>query len=83
MPTSSTLCDGITPSELKRDGLQEIGRQFGMEKHSSISRIVERMKKQMLKDRNLALPDGVCGEQAGQEQTPIEKDLPVIPEMSA
>ena len=32
---------------------KEIGRQFHMEKHSSISSIIERMKKQMLEDRNL------------------------------
>ena len=39
--------------KLRRDSLKEIGRQFQMEKHSSISSIIERTKKQMLKDRNL------------------------------
>ena len=39
--------------KLRRDRLSEIGRQFQMEKYSSISSIIERMKKQMLADRNL------------------------------
>ena len=39
--------------KLRCDGLQEIGRQFRMEKYGSISSIIERMKKKMLKDRNL------------------------------
>ena len=39
--------------KLRRDSLKEIGRQFQMEKYSSISSIIERMKKQMLADRNL------------------------------
>jgi putative transposase len=39
--------------KLRRDSLKEIGRQFHMEKYSSISSIIERMKKQMLADRNL------------------------------
>ena len=39
--------------KLRRDGLKKIGRQFRMEKYSSISSILERMKKRMLKDRNL------------------------------
>ena len=39
--------------KLRPDSLKEIGRQFHMEKYSSISNIIERMKKQMLEDRNL------------------------------
>lgn len=39
--------------KLRPDSLKEIGRQFHMEKYSSISSIIERMKKQMLEDRNL------------------------------
>lgn len=39
--------------KLRRDRLSEIGRQFQMEKYSSISSIIERMKKQMPADRNL------------------------------
>jgi len=39
--------------KLRRDSLSEIGRQFQMEKYSSINSIIERMKKQMLADRNL------------------------------
>ena len=39
--------------KLRRDSLKEIARQFHMEKYSSISSIIERMKKQMLADRNL------------------------------
>ena len=39
--------------KLRRDSLKEIGHQFHMEKYSSISSIIERMKKQMLADRNL------------------------------
>ena len=39
--------------KLRRDSLKEIADQFKMKKYSSISSIIERMKKQMLKDRNL------------------------------
>ena len=39
--------------KLRRDSLKEIGRQFQMEKYSSISSIIERMKKQMLTDSTL------------------------------
>ncbi len=39
--------------KLRRDSLKEIGRRFEMEKYSSISSVIERMKKQMLTDRNL------------------------------
>ena len=39
--------------KLRRDSLKEIGREFQMEKYSSISSVIERMKKQMLTDRNL------------------------------
>ena len=39
--------------ELRRDSLNEIGSQFQMKRYSSISSVIERMKKQMLTDRNL------------------------------
>ena len=39
--------------KLRRDSLKEIGRRFQMEKYSSISSIIERMKKQMLTDSTL------------------------------
>ena len=39
--------------KLRHDSLKEIAHQFHMEKYSSISSIIERMKKQMLADRNL------------------------------
>ena len=39
--------------KLRRDSLKEIGREFQMEKYSSISSIIERMKKQMLADSTL------------------------------
>jgi len=56
---------------LTRNSLKEIGLQFGMEKYSSISSIIERMKKRVLKDRNLKkrmdrVADGV---NKSQEQT--------------
>jgi len=35
------------------DSLNEIGREFKMQKYSSISSVIERLKKQMLTDRNL------------------------------
>jgi len=38
---------------LRHDSLKQIGGLFQMEKYSSISSIIERMKKQMPKDRNL------------------------------
>jgi chromosomal replication initiation ATPase DnaA len=38
--------------KLRRDSLSEIGRQFQMEKYSSISSIIEKTKGQILKDRN-------------------------------
>ena len=41
------------PRKLRHDSLKEIGRQFHMEKYSSISSMIERMKRQMLVDRNL------------------------------
>jgi hypothetical protein len=58
--------------KLRRDSLKEIGHQFHMEKYSSISSIIERMKKQMVADRNLKkrvdrVADGVS---KSQEQTP-------------
>ena len=37
----------------RRAGLAGIDHQFQMEKYSAISSIIERMKKQMLADRNL------------------------------
>jgi len=40
--------------KLRRDGLREIGGWFRMEKYSSISSIIERMKKRMMKDRGLS-----------------------------
>jgi len=51
--------------------LKEIGHQFHMEKYSSISSIIERMKKQMLVDRNLhKRVDRVAdGANESQEQT--------------
>lgn len=39
--------------KLRQDSLKEIGHQFHMEKYSSVSSIIERMKNQMLVDRNL------------------------------
>ena len=39
--------------KLRRDSLKEMGRQFQMEKYSSISSLIERMKKQMLTDSAL------------------------------
>lgn len=39
--------------KLRRDSLKEIGRQFAMEKYSSVSSIIERVKRQILVDRNL------------------------------
>jgi REP element-mobilizing transposase RayT len=39
--------------KLRRDSLNEIGSQFQTKKYSSISSVIERMKKQMLTDRNL------------------------------
>jgi chromosomal replication initiation ATPase DnaA len=39
--------------KLRCDSLKEIGRLFQMEKYSSISSIIERMKKQMLADSTL------------------------------
>ena len=57
--------------KLRRDSLKEISHQFHMEKYSSISSIIERMKKQMSADRNLQkrvdrVADGVS---KSQEQT--------------
>jgi REP element-mobilizing transposase RayT len=57
--------------KLRRDSLKEIGRQFHVEKYSSISSIIERMKRQMLTDRDLKkrvdrVTDGVI---KSQEQT--------------
>lgn len=37
--------------QLRHDTLKKIGRQFRMEKYSSISSVIERTKRQMLKDR--------------------------------
>lgn len=39
--------------KLRRDSLKEIGRRFQMEKYSSISSIIERIKKQMQTDSTL------------------------------
>jgi chromosomal replication initiation ATPase DnaA len=39
--------------KLRCDSLNEIGSQFQTKKYSSISSVIERMKKQMLTDRNL------------------------------
>ena len=57
--------------KLRRDSLKEIGHQFHMEKYSSISSIIERMKKQMLANRNLKKRvDRVAdGASKSQEQT--------------
>ena len=38
--------------KLRHDSLKEIGRRFQMEKYSSVCSIIERTKRQMLKDRN-------------------------------
>ena len=38
---------------LRRDRLKQIGEQFQMEKYSSVSSVIERMKKELKKDRNL------------------------------
>ncbi|MDY6951758.1 MAG: helix-turn-helix domain-containing protein, partial [Thermodesulfobacteriota bacterium] len=57
--------------KLRRDSLKEIGQQFHMEKYSSVSSVIERMKKQMLADRNLKKRvDRVADETSkSQEQT--------------
>ena len=57
--------------KLRRDRLAEIGRQFQMEKYSSVSSIVERMKKLMLVDRNLKKRVDRISDEIGksQEQT--------------
>ena len=39
--------------KLRHDSLKEIGSWFQMEKYSSVSSIIERMKKQILTDKNL------------------------------
>jgi chromosomal replication initiation ATPase DnaA len=39
--------------KLRRDSLNETDSQFQTKKYSSISNVIERMKKQMLTDRNL------------------------------
>jgi putative transposase len=38
---------------LRRDRLKQIGEQFQMEKYSSVSSVIERMKKELNKDRKL------------------------------
>jgi len=40
--------------KLRRDDLRGIGGRFRMEKYNSISSIIERMKKRMMKDRGLS-----------------------------
>lgn len=57
--------------KLRRENLSEIGRRFQMEKYSSVSSIIERMKKLMLVDWNLnervdRIADGIS---KSQEQT--------------
>jgi len=54
--------------KLRRDGLKKIGLQFRMEKYSTISSILERMKRRMLKDLNLKrrmdrVAEGICKSQ--------------------
>jgi chromosomal replication initiation ATPase DnaA len=39
--------------KLRRDSLNKTGSQFQTKKYSSISNVIERMKKQMVTDRNL------------------------------
>lgn len=38
---------------LKGHSLKEIGKEFKMKKYSSVSSVIERMKSQISKDRNL------------------------------
>jgi chromosomal replication initiation ATPase DnaA len=38
---------------LSRDSLKQIGERFGLDKYSSVSRVVERMKALISKDRRL------------------------------
>jgi len=40
---------------LRRDTLKEIGAQFGIENDSTVSSIMERMKKKLSEDRKFAL----------------------------
>lgn len=40
--------------KLKRENLREIADRFRMEKYSSISSIIERMKRRKIKDRGLS-----------------------------
>jgi chromosomal replication initiation ATPase DnaA len=58
--------------KLRHDSLKEIGRRFQMEKYSSVSSIIERTKRQMLKDRNFRKrADRVANMvNKSQEQTP-------------
>jgi hypothetical protein len=57
--------------KLRRDSLEEIAHQFQMKKYSSISSVIERMKKQILADRNLKKRVDKMADRAGksQEQT--------------
>ncbi len=57
--------------KLRRDSLKEIGRQFQMAKYSSTSSIIERMKRQILADRNLRKRVDRVADRVGksQEQT--------------
>ena len=57
--------------KLRHDSQNEIGSRFQMKKYSSVSSVIERMKKQMLTDQNLRKRvDIVAGRvNKGQEQT--------------
>ncbi len=61
--------------KLRCDGLQEIGRQLRMEKYSSISSSIERMKKKMLKDRNLKRRMDRVTEGIGKSQEQIRPEF--------
>jgi chromosomal replication initiation ATPase DnaA len=39
--------------KLRRETLKDIGARFGMEKYSSVSSVIERLKKQIQKDKKL------------------------------
>ena len=57
--------------KLRRDSQNEIGSRFRMKKYSSVSSVIERMKKQMLTDQNMRKRvDMVAGRvNKSQEQT--------------
>jgi len=57
--------------KLRRDSLKEVGFRFQMEKYSSVSSIIERMKKQILADKNFKKRVAEVANKVGksQEQT--------------